>query len=360
MDLSRTFVVAEIGVNHNGSLDLAKQLVDAAASAGADAVKFQTFRADQLLRTDAPKPEYQRHTTDIDESQYDMLRRFQLSAEAHQELYDYCKKRHLEFLSTPFDRDSADLLVNELGVSIVKISSGDVTNAPLLLHIAQTRRQVILSTGMCTLGEVEQALAVLAFGFTKPCGCRPSLHDMRLAYSSEVGQKALADHVILLHTTSEYPAPYQDVNLRAMDTLRQAFQLPVGLSDHTSGIAVSIAAVARGAAVIERHLTLDRGMEGPDHRASLEPDELQSMIQAIRQVEQALGSPVKRPTVVESENAQWVRRSIVAARPIQMGEVFHEDNLAVKRPGTGLSPVYYWDVLGKRAGRDFKKDEIIQ
>ncbi|MCL6443339.1 MAG: N-acetylneuraminate synthase [Alicyclobacillus sp.] len=360
MARSRTFMVAEIGVNHNGSFDLAKELVDAAVAAGADAVKFQTFRAEHLVRVDVPKPEYQRQTTAADESQHDMLCRLQLSSAAYRQLHAHCQRRHIGFLSTPFDHESVDLLVGDLGVSMLKISSGDVTNAPLLLKAAQSQRKLILSTGMCTLGEVEQALAVLAFGFTQPLGARPSLSDMRRAYSSEAGQRALAERVTLLHATSEYPTLFQDVNLRAMDTLAAAFRLPVGLSDHTPGIAVAIAAVARGAVVIEKHLTLDRRMEGPDHRASLEPDEFRTLVQAVRQVEDALGSPAKLPTMEEQKTAELVRRSIVAARLIQAGEVYSEDNLAVKRPGHGLSPMYYWELIGKTAAKTFHKDEMIR
>ena len=353
------FIVAEIGVNHNGSLDIAKQLIDVATSAGADAVKFQTFDIDSLVSIGAPKAEYQKNTADAEESQYDMLQKLKLTTGSYRILQAYCKRKRIEFISTPFDEYSVDLLVRDLKLRILKVASGDLMNAPLLLKIGQSKKHVILSTGMSTLGDVELALGILAFGLTQSASIRPSLLEFRRAYLSTLGQKSLAHHVTLLHATSEYPTSFEDVNLRAMDTLAAAFHLSVGLSDHTLGITVPIAAVARGATVIEKHLTLDRSMQGPDHLASLEPGEFRELVRSIRQVEKALGTPMKLPTFVEEKNAKVVRRSIVAAYPIKKGEVFTADNLAVKRPGTGLSSLYYWEMIGKIADKFYEKDELI-
>lgn len=355
----QTFIIAEAGVNHNGSLKLAKQLVDVAVQAGADAVKFQTFQAEKVISRLAPKAAYQRRTTAQDESQLEMVRKLELTAEQHFELVEYCRQKNIQFLSTPFDESSVDLLVKRLDVPVVKIPSGEITNGPLLLHIARTGRPVILSTGMSTLGEVETALGVLAFGYTCPHD-EPSLDAFQSAYASAEGQQALRKKVTLLHCTTEYPAPFEDVNLRAMDTLRTAFGLPVGYSDHTPGIAVPIAAVARGAVVIEKHVTLDRNLPGPDHKASLEPDELKQMVQSIRQVEQALGSGLKIPFPSEIKNISVARRSLVAACPIKKGERFTGENVIAKRPGNGVSPMLFWDYVGRRqAVKDYLPDEQI-
>jgi len=353
-----TFIIAEAGVNHNGSLELAKQMVDVAVAAGADAVKFQTFQAEKVVSCFAPKAEYQCRTTGAGESQLEMVRKLELSAEQHAELVEYCRQKGIQFLSTPFDQESVDLLACRFDLPLLKIPSGEITNGPLLLHIARTGKPVLLSTGMSALGEVETALGVLAFGYTRP-GEGPSLAAFQAAYASAEGQQALQQKVTLLHCTTEYPAPFTDVKLRAMDTLRAAFGLPVGYSDHTSGIAVPVAAVARGAVVIEKHFTLDRNLPGPDHRASLEPDELKQMVQAIRQVEQALGNGIKAPAPSEIKNMLVARRSLVANRAINKGEQFTSANLAVKRPGIGASPMLYWDYLGKRAVKNYLPDEQI-
>ncbi|MFC4768240.1 N-acetylneuraminate synthase [Effusibacillus consociatus] len=353
------YIIAEAGVNHNGSLDLAKKLIDVAAEAGADAVKFQTFKADNLVRKNASKAEYQTRTTDASESQYAMIKKLELDEEDHQILIQHCDHRGIQFLSTPFDFDSVDLLVHKFNVKQLKISSGEITNAPLLLKAARSSKPIILSTGMSTLGEVEQALAVLAFGYTEP-DSMPSIEAFHFAYCSVEGQQALRQNVVLLHCTTEYPAPFEDVNLRAMDTLATAFGLPVGFSDHTSGIAVPIAAVARGAVVIEKHFTLDRNLPGPDHKASLEPDELKDMVRSIRQVEAALGSPLKTPAPSELKNISVARKSLVAARTIREGEIFTTENLTVKRPGDGISPMYYWEWLGKTAEKNYEADEKVR
>ncbi|GMA61014.1 N-acetylneuraminate synthase [Alicyclobacillus fastidiosus] len=360
MRRSRTFVVAEIGVNHNGSLALAKKLVDAAVAAGADAVKFQSFHAESLVSSTAPKADYQKDSLEDTEPQYEMLRKLQLSIADHGVLRRYCEERHIEFMSTPFDMESVRMLVRDLNVTRIKIASGEVTNFPLLVEIARAKKPVILSTGMCTLGEVESALAALAFGFIHTTSSEPTLTEFYHAYCSTDGQIALSQKVCLLHTTSEYPAPMEQVNLRAMNTLEQAFRLPVGLSDHTQGFSVAIAAVARGAAMIEKHITLDCSMEGPDHSASMEPDGFKQMVKCIREVEIALGSALKHPMPSERGNAQVSRKSIVAAMPIAQGDIFNAENLTAKRPGTGISPMYYWELLGKVAPRPYKKDEMIE
>lgn len=356
---NKCYIIAEAGVNHNGSLELALQLVNAAAEAGADAVKFQTFVAKNLASAHAPKARYQKERTDNAESQLDMLQKLELDRNAHLALMDECRKRGIDFLSTPFDLPSLDLLAREFDLPRLKLSSGEITNAPFLMACARTGKPVILSTGMSTLGEVEQALGVLAFGYVAAPGSAPSAGAFLESYRSDRGQRALRQNVALLHCTTEYPAPVQEVNLRALDTLRSAFGLPVGYSDHTCGIVIPIAAVAREAALIEKHFTLDRNLPGPDHKASLEPDELARMVSSVRQVETALGSGIKAPAPSELKNLAVARKSLVAARAIRRGEAFTEENLAVKRPGTGVSPFLYWETLGKPAPRDFEADQEI-
>lgn len=354
----RCLVIAEAGVNHNGSLDLALRLVDAAADAGADIVKFQTFKAESVVSRFAPKADYQVETTGGGESQLDMVRRLELAPEVHHRLREHCATRKIEFLSTPFDASSAAFLVNDLGLTRLKVPSGEITNGPLLLTIARFGRPVILSTGMSTLGEVEEALGILAFGYLDGRG-PPSRQAFREAYFSDAGQAKLRELVTLLHCTTEYPAPFGEVNLAAMDTLREAFRLPIGLSDHTKGIAISIAAVARAAVVVEKHFTLDRSLPGPDHKASLEPGELAAMVAGIRQVEAASGDGIKRPSPAELRNAPIARKSLVAARKIFAGETFSAENLTAKRPGNGVSPMAYWEWMGRRAERDFAEDEPL-
>ncbi len=354
----RTLVIAEAGVNHNGSLELALRLIDSAADAGADIVKFQTFRADALATATAAKAEYQVANTNESGSQLEMLRRLELAPEHHHALIERCRARGIRFMSTAFDAASLAFLAT-LDMPAVKIPSGDITCAPLLLQAARLRRPLIVSTGMCTMSDVEQALGVLALGLTsarEPAG-RAEFED---AFASAAGQTALREYVTLLHCVTQYPAPFEAVNLRAMDTLAAAFGLPVGYSDHTTGIEISIAAAARGAVVIEKHFTLDRTLPGPDHAASLEPDELRQMVSAIRHVEGALGDGLKRPAPQEVANRSIARRSVVAARPIRAGTVLVVDDLACKRPGHGVSPLDYWDLVGRRALRDYAPDEPIQ
>lgn len=354
-----TLIIAEAGVNHNGSLDMALQLIDAATEVGADIVKFQTFKAEAIISRFAPKAEYQKTTTDMDESQLEMVKKLELSPKMHQRLLNSCKERNIEFLSTPFDIESARFLVQKIGMRRIKIPSGEITNAPFLLELARLGKPVILSTGMSTLDEVELALGVLAFGYLG-LSETPSERAFRDAIGSDAGRAAIACKVSLLQCTSEYPAPFDEVNLRAMNTLSTAFGLPVGLSDHTPGITIPIAAVALGASIIEKHFTMDHNLPGPDHRASLEPRELRQMVSSIREVEAALGSPEKIPARSELKNLRIVRKSLVALRDIVQGEPFNPGNLGCKRPGTGASPFRYWQMLGRKADRNYHEDEMIE
>ncbi len=358
MGSKNIFIIAEAGVNHNGSLDMAKKLVDVACEAGADAVKFQTYKTEHIVSKWAEKAQYQKQTTDENETQFEMIKNLELNGEAHMELIEYCNK-NIEFLSSPFDLKSVDLLAKKLKLKRLKIPSGEITNAPLLLKISQTGLPVILSTGMATLAEVETALSILAFGYINGENTRPSQYAFRDAYSSNKGRIELKEKVSLLHCTTEYPTPFYDVNLKAMDTLKAAFGLPVGYSDHTLGLSVSLAAAARGACVIEKHFTLDRDLPGPDHKASLQPEELKKLISGIREVEFALGSPIKIPVASEYKNMAVARKSLVAGCAIRKEEYFTEANLSVKRPGNGISPLFYWDWIGKKSAVDYENDELI-
>jgi N,N'-diacetyllegionaminate synthase len=331
----RTLIIAEAGVNHNGELPMAKRLVEAAAAAGADVVKFQSFRADDLVTRAAAKADYQKRTVGEDESQHAMIRRLELSREMHEEIIAECKRRGIQFMSTGFDAASVAMLA-DLGAQRFKIPSGEITNLPLLRQVAGFRKPVIVSSGMATLGEIEQAI-----------------HALELAGVER-------SQLTVLHCNTEYPTPMSDVNLRAMLSIREAFQVAVGYSDHTLGIEVPVAATALGAAVIEKHLTLDCNLPGPDHRASLEPAAFADMVRAIRNVEVALGGAVKAPSASELKNRPIARKSIVAKRHIRAGELFSDENLAAKRPGTGLSPMRWDEVVGRKAMRDFDPDELIE
>jgi N-acetylneuraminate synthase len=334
MNQPSTLVIAEAGVNHNGDLQLARQLVDAAATAGADVVKFQTFQANQLATGRAEQAVYQQKALGQGESQLAMLQQLELKPEQHAQLLEHCKQRGIEFLSTAFDPPSIQLL-SSLRMKRWKIPSGEITNLPYLRQIGSQGQSVILSTGMANLGEIEAVLEVLELAGTP------------------------RNQITVLHCTTEYPAPPQEVNLRAMQTIAQAFGVAVGYSDHTQGTEVPIAAVAMGATVIEKHLTLDRNLPGPDHQASLEPEEFAAMVRGIRTIEQALGDGIKRPTASEQANLPVVRKSLVAAQPIRAGELFSEANLTAKRPGIGISPMQ-WDAwIGRPACRDFAADELI-
>lgn len=327
------FVIAEAGVNHNGSLILAKKLVDAAKDAGADCVKFQTYITKNIVSKKAAKADYQKDTTSPSESQYDMLKKLEISQNDFIQLKDYCESVGIEFMSTAFDLDSIKFL-NSINMKTWKIPSGDITNLPYLIEIAKLKKPIILSTGMSTLDEIENAVKVL-----KDYG---------------------AMSITLLHCTSEYPTPFYDVNLKAMQSMNKLFNLDIGYSDHSIGIEVPIAAVALGANVIEKHFTLDRSMEGPDHKASLEPNELKAMVDAIRNIEKSLGDGIKQPARSELKNMAIARKSIIAKKNIKAGELFTEDNLTVKRPGNGISPMRWFDILGKKASQDFNEDELIK
>lgn len=356
--MSGIFIIAEAGVNHNGSIDNAKKLIDVAKAAGADAVKFQTFRADNLVSKDAPKAEYQLKSTDNTETQYEMLKKLELDESSHRELVSYCAQKKIQFISTPFDTESADFLNNELNIPLFKIPSAEIINGPFLLNIAQKGKPVILSTGMSTLGEIEMALGVLAFGFLK-WDKKPTIEAFQQAYLSEEGQAELKRFVTLLHCTTEYPAPLSEVNLNNIKTLKHAFGLKIGYSDHTMGITIPVAVAAMGVSVIEKHFTLDKALSGPDHTASLEPDELLQMVKAIREVENAMGTFTKGPTFSEMKNKKIARKSIVAVGEIKIGEEFTTENLTLKRPGDGAEPMLYWEHLGKKAEKKYQNDEQI-
>jgi N,N'-diacetyllegionaminate synthase len=328
------FIIAEAGVNHNGSIELAKQLIDVASNSGADAVKFQTFKAENLVSKNAQKAEYQKQTTDASESQFDMIKKLELDMETHKILITYCLEKNIIFLSTPFDHDSIDML-NYLGLEIFKIPSGEITNLPYLRHIGSLGKQVILSTGMSNLEEVGDALNILINAGTPK------------------------DNITVLHANTMYPTPMEDVNLNAMLTMQKEFSVAIGYSDHTLGIEVDIAAVAMGASVIEKHFTLDKTMNGPDHKASLEPEELKVMVLSIRNIEKALGGSEKKLSPSESENIKIVRKSIVASQDIKNGELLAEKNITVKRPGNGINPMMWDNIIGTVATKDYKIDNLI-
>ena len=335
MLVSKVFIIAEAGVNHNGSINLAKKLIDAAAYAGADAVKFQTFKADRLATKLAHKADYQKSNTSVNESQYEMLKKLELDEDMHKAIIEHCKQKQIMFLSSAFDNESVDML-NNFGMALFKIPSGEITNLPYLKHVGCLKKPIILSSGMSDLGDIKNALDVLI-----ECGVSK-------------------DQLTVLHATTEYPCPIEEVNISAMQTISINFGVKVGYSDHTNGIEVSIAAVALGACVIEKHFTLDQTMEGPDHKASIEPNEFKSMVRAIRNIEKALGDGIKKPSKSEIKNMAISRKSIVALRAIKSGEIFSVANLAVKRPGTGISPMDLNKIIGKIARRDFLPDEQIE
>ena len=330
----KTIIIAEAGVNHNGSLDMAKELIKIASEAKADYVKFQTFKAINIITKNAEKANYQKNTTDQRENQFDMVKKLELNKEMHIELINYSKNKNIKFLSTPFDHDSIELL-KDLGLEIFKIPSGEITNLPYLRHIGKLNKKIILSTGMSDMNEVKNALDILVNSGTKK------------------------SNITVLHANTEYPTPMEDVNLKAMVKIGKELDINFGYSDHTSGIEVDIAAVALGACVIEKHFTLDCNMEGPDHKASLEPDQLKEMVKAIRNIELALGNDIKKPSKSELSNIQIVRKSIVAKTKIKKGDILNENNLAVKRPGNGISPMKWDEIINTRATKDYKEDELI-
>ncbi len=330
----RVLIIAEAGVNHNGSIQLAKKLIDKAVFSGADAVKFQTFKAKNVLSKNAPKADYQKQTTNLRESQFDMIKRLELDERAHQELIAYCKKANIMFLSTPFDLDSVDLLY-VVGLQIFNIPSGEITNLPYLRRIGSLCKEVILSTGMSDLKEIGEAIKILTNAGT------------------------LKENITVLHANTMYPTPMEDVNLRAILTIQNKFDVAVGYSDHTLGIEVDIAAVAMGATIIEKHFTLDKTMDGPDHKSSIDPEELKAMVSSIRNIEKALGSSVKKPSKSEKPNISMARKSIVAKKSIKKGELFTEKNITIKRPGIGISPMKWDTILGKVAERDYQIDDLL-
>ena len=334
--MDRVLIIAEAGVNHNGSLEIAKKLIDAAANAGVDYVKFQSFNTDKLVSKNAKKAEYQhKNMSEDDDSQYDMLKKLELSPTQHIELINYCTEKGVKFFSTAFDLDSIDFLTT-LNLGLWKVPSGEITNYPYLKRIALKHEPVILSTGMCEIEDIESAVSVfLRFGLNNK-------------------------QITILHCNTEYPTPMEDVNLNAMKTIADRFGIKVGYSDHTQGIEVPIAAVALGACIVEKHFTLDRNMDGPDHKASLEPDELKAMVKAIRNIEKAIGSEEKKVSISEQKNIAVARKSIVAATEISEGELFTEENLTVKRPGTGLSPMLWDSVVGNTSKKSYKPDDLIE
>ena len=332
--MKRTFIIAEAGVNHNGSLELAYKLIDAAKESGVDAVKFQSFKTGSLVSKNAIKAEYQQKTTKADELQYKMIKKLELCLADHHSLINYCKRKKIEFLSSPFDLESIDLLV-KLGLGTIKIPSGEITNLPYLRKIGKMHKTIILSTGMADLNEISDAINVLTENGTEK------------------------EKITVLHCNTAYPTPFEDVNLNAMLTIQTALNVKVGYSDHTNGIEIPVAAVALGAEIIEKHFTLDKNMEGPDHKASLEPDELKQMVNAIRNIEKAMGNGVKRPSSSEEKNKSISRKSLVAARPIKKGERFSADNVTTKRPGTGISPMRWDEVVGRVAQINYKEDDMI-
>jgi len=348
------YVIAEAGVNHNGDIQLAHRLVDAAADAGADAVKFQTFVPEQLVTHDAQRADYQKRNQPGENSQLQMLSELALSHNAHSELLAHCQDRNIDFLSSPFDAQSADFLIDELQLPLIKLGSGELTNGPLLWQLGKSDRRLILSTGMANLEEIRDALGLLSHAYQTDAS-QPQTTDFAGCLDASI----LQDRVSLLHCTTEYPCPLEAVNLRAMDTLAETFGLAVGYSDHTEGIAVSLAAAARGASVLEKHLTLDRSMPGPDHAASIEPTELVALVSGVRSIEQALGSAVKQPAEVERKNAAIARKSLRATSAIATGGAFTEQNIGAKRPGNGISPMHYWSLLGRTSTRDYAIDDLL-
>ncbi len=328
------FIIAEAGVNHNGSIELAKQLVDVASKAGADAVKFQTFKAKSLVSRNTQKAEYQKESTDKYESQFEMLKRLELDIDAHKILIEYCKIKNIIFLSSPFDLDSIDLL-NSLKLDIFKIPSGEITNLAYLRKVGSLKKRVILSTGMSNMLEIKEALSIL------------------------IREGTLKENITILHANTMYPTPMEDVNLNAMLSIGKELDIAYGYSDHTLGIEIDIAAVAMGASVIEKHFTLDKTMQGPDHKASLEPKELQEMVKAIRNIELALGSSIKKPTKSEIPNMAIARKSIVASTIIAKGQIFTQENIAIKRAGNGISPMKWDDIIGSVATKNYNEDELI-
>ncbi|NTS75364.1 N-acetylneuraminate synthase [Catenovulum sp. SM1970] len=356
---NKTFIIAEAGVNHNGSFELAKQLIDVAVIAGADAVKFQTFKAELLATSNAKQANYQAENTGLEESQLKMLKRLELTHHEYAGLRDYCIEKNIEFMSTAFEEQSLNYVINDLAVSRLKVGSGEITNGPLLIKHARSMKPIILSTGMSDMKTIEDALAVLAFGYLTKEGMPGSLDECKHYYQSDSGRDVLLKKVSLLHCTSQYPAPLEDINLNAMVTMREHFGLAVGYSDHSQGTVVSLAAVSAGASIIEKHFTLDRNLPGPDHKASLTPKELKQLVDGIRCVEISQGRFEKLPSEDEIEVAKVARKSLIAEENIAAGELFTEQNVSIKRPGVGMSPMMYWSLIGKQSKHAYNKGELL-
>tara|TARA_R110002072_G_scaffold1598_8_gene13695 strand:- start:19964 stop:21040 length:1077 start_codon:yes stop_codon:yes gene_type:complete len=352
------FIIAEAGVNHNGSKKLAIRLIEEAVVSGADAVKFQTFKADELVTKAAEKAEYQKALTDENESQYQMLKRLELSNSDFIELASFCASKGIEFISTPFDLSSLRFLIDEVKVKRLKVSSGDLTNSPMLIEFGRSGLEIILSTGMANVSEIEDALWSLAYGSLYP-NQPQSYAEIAEAGNSIEGRAYLQSKVTLLHCTTEYPSPPEEVNIAAMELLRDIFGIPIGYSDHTKGALASLLAVSRGAVCIEKHFTLDRSMDGPDHAASLEPSELAEMVETIRQIPVLIGRRVKWPTASERKNLPIARKSLVASQDIALGDVLGHNNIAIRRPGGGLRPIEVWRILGEKSSQKYAVGEYI-
>lgn len=352
------YIIAEAGVNHNGSLELACRLIDKAVESGADAVKFQTFKTENLVTKEAKQADYQVKNIGEKTSQFEMLKKLELSYDEFIRLKAYCDEKKIEFLSTPFDQESVDFLVHGLKMNTVKIPSGELTNSPFIHYIATKRKSIILSTGMATMEDIHESLSFIAYGLAYP-EKQVQIKDVQQFYQTSKAKKWLKEYVTVLHCTTEYPTPYTDINLQAMDYLKRELDVNIGLSDHSEGIYIPIAGVARGAQVIEKHFTISRLLPGPDHLASLEPDELSEMIKAIRIIEQSFGEDAKMPTLNEQCNKVVARKSLVAAQTIKCGEIFTEENVIVKRPGNGMAPSQFWLLLGNKATKNYEEDELI-
>lgn len=352
----KVYIIAEAGVNHNGNVKIAKKLIDVAVNAKADAVKFQTFKAENLASKFAVKANYQKKTTSKEENQLSMLKRLELKNQEYLMLKNYCKKKKIDFITTAFDHDSLEFITKKLKVKILKIPSGEITNGPLILSHALKKKKIILSTGMSTLKEIENALNIISFGFQKK-NTLPSIASFK---KNKFSQKLLKKNVTILHCSTEYPLPFSDVNLNAMITIKKKFGIDVGYSDHTKGILVPIIATSMGAKIIEKHFTLNKNMKGPDHKASLDPLELKNMVLNIRIAEMIKGDYEKKAYLSEIKNIEIARKSLVAKKKINPGEKFTKKNLTVKRPATGISPMKYWDFLGKKSKKKYDEDEIIK
>jgi len=359
--VTKTYVIAEAGVNHNGDIDMALELIEKAAEAGADAIKFQTYKAENLVTKHSKKAEYQLKTTGGKDTQLQMLKDLELKYETHFQLKDYCQKTNIDFLSTAFDLDSLRFLSKDLKMKTLKIPSGEITNLPFLIDFAQTGAEIIMSSGMANIDEIRDALGALAFGFiyTKKNMPLPSRKQFIKVFNSNEGQEVLNKHVTLMHCVTEYPAPIDEINLNVISSLKKIFNLRIGYSDHTEGIIASVIAVSHGATIIEKHFTQSKNLLGPDHKASLEPEEFKIMVDQIRMAEKMMGDGEKKVMPSELKNISIARKSIVASMRITKGDIFSSENLSIKRPGNGKSPIHYWSLLGKKATKDYDVDELI-